>query len=256
MSYHNEDPTANFNLQESTKNRRLEQTKREDNRRVNSRVKKHQLFPILLICTYSSEGFPKMHLEDRRRERGGWLYRELQSKMHRWILYGNVYQRHMKYTPSWNIETKVGGGLMHAFKYFFYHVLVFCWLCFASLIQGSTVSPRHRWLQEVSICWTKEQPITRSDGQWQWIPSCPLDTLFFLPLCNSLLSPVLYCFHLCLITNGHCLCASSSFVRWSICFPFVWLETGASLLCNFPAPVQLLMNSITELAKVKKTCWS
>lgn len=76
MSYHNEDPTANLNLQESTKNRRLEQTKREENRRVNSRVKKHQLFPILLICTYSSEGFPKMHLEDRRRERGGWLYRE------------------------------------------------------------------------------------------------------------------------------------------------------------------------------------
>lgn len=170
--------------------------------------------------------------------------------MHRWILYGNVYQRHMNYTPSWNIETKVGGGLMHVFKFFFfYHVLVFCWFCFASLIQGSTVSPMHRWPQEVSLHLLDER--TANNKKW-WAMSESLLVLwilcFFFPLCDSLLSPVLYCFHLCLITNGHCLCTSSSFVRWSVCFPFVWLETGASLLCNFPASVQLLMNSITELA--------
>lgn len=139
-----------------------------------------------------------MHLEDRRRERGGWLY--IQSKMHRWILYGNVYQRPMNYTPSWNIETKVGGGLMDAFKYFFYHVLVFCWFCFASLIQGSTVSPTHRWPQEVSLHLLDER--TANNKKW-WAMSESLPVLwilcFFFPF-------VIVCSHLCCIVST---CVSS-----------------------------------------------
>lgn len=130
--------------------------------------------------------------------------------MHRWILYGNVYQRHMNYTPSWNIETKVGGGLMHAFKYYFFFIMFlfsvgFVLLLWFRVLQSHLCTGDHR--KSVSICWTKEQPITRSDGQWV----NPFLSFGYFVFSSPF---VIVCSHLCCIVST---CVSSPMA--TVCAP-------------------------------------
>lgn len=127
--------------------------------------------------------------------------------MHRWILYGNVYQRHMNYTPSWNIETKVGGGLMHAFKYFFFLscscflLVLFCFfdsgfysLTYAQVTTGSQ-SP------------SAGRKNSRSDGQWV----NPFLSFGYFVFSSPF---VIVCSHLCCIVST---CVSSPMA--TVCAP-------------------------------------
>lgn len=191
--------------------------------------------------------------------------------MHRWILYGNVYQRHMNYTPSWNIETKVGGGLMDAFKYFFVMFLFsggFVLLLWFRVLQSHLRTGDHR--KSVSICWMKEQPITRSDGQWV----NPFLSFGYFVFSSPF---VIVCSHLCCIVST---CVSSpmatvcarppllsdglfAFHLFDLKQPIKGCQFAVSFSCTCSTVNELnywisQLHGITSrhLGKVEKTCWS